>query len=83
MPLATVILTRIPQHQLLKGSVWVRGTSSGMRLLGLPASQGVQEALLGSRKGHRAAFHTGTQGEAQMWVWPVPGQVPAALAMRF
>lgn len=27
-----------------------------MRLLGLPASQGVQEALLGSRKGHRAAF---------------------------
>lgn len=80
MPLATVILTRIPQHLLLKGSVWVRGTSSGMRLLGLPASQGVQEALLGSRKGHRAAF---TQAEAQMWVWPVPGQVPAALAMRF
>lgn len=34
LPLATMILARIPLHQLSKGSVWVRGMSSGLRLLG-------------------------------------------------
>lgn len=79
LPLATVTLARIPVHQLLKGSVWVRGMSSGSRLSGSPASQGAQEALLGSQKCHRAVFHMGTSGKPSC----VPGLCQCQLPWRW